>query len=254
MQVRRFSDRRRQHQQRQQQPANAEAPAALTDQDATSIDEVSVEQLIVGVLLFTPLLGLIPTTTAWYISICCCHAVVWLVRLVLVQLSVMLRMQGLQVLVRRWYCPQQFPGLLMVQLLDMCNGHRAGRTGQAAVAPAAAADCSHQTGAAGAAAAAAAPHDSTVADGRLEAEVQSAMSQQTPESILVSYYHLFFESIGYFEVLRLNVSGTRANRPLPAAQRGWVQGLDGWAKAVVGGSSWGLGLFGRYMPLQLRWS
>lgn len=76
-----------------------------------------MEQLIVGVLLFTPLLGLFPTTVAWYISACCYYGLLLLTRQLLAGLAALLQLRSLSVLGRRWAHPQLFPGALLVRPL-----------------------------------------------------------------------------------------------------------------------------------------
>jgi hypothetical protein len=76
-----------------------------------------VEQLIVGVLLFTPLLGLFPTTTTWYLSLCCCQGVLLGLRQLLAVAGRLLQMKCLLLLVSRWLFPSGYPCQVMVQPL-----------------------------------------------------------------------------------------------------------------------------------------
>lgn len=231
LQVRRFSDRRRRQ---QQQPAHSSPPSAR-EQDAASSDEVSVEQLIVGVLLFTPLLGLMPTTTVWYLSACCCHGVVVLLRLLLVRLSVLLRMQGLKVLVRRWWRPQDFPGHLAVELLDAqseveCAGGLRAR---------AEADKAATVAARGAAEAAGSSVESRPAMQLPGSSSSNLRGQQA----MLSYYHVFYEPLSYSHILMQSIHESAAL--LADGGRGCVKrGLATWAGAALSGDSWGLQFMG----------
>lgn len=73
-----------------------------------------VEQLIVGVLLFTPLLGLLPTSAAWYFSVTVLHAVLAGTRTALCCVAVGLRSTAVPALLERWVRPDAFPGELTV--------------------------------------------------------------------------------------------------------------------------------------------
>lgn len=86
--------------------------------DKGRADEVTVEHLIVGVLLFTPLLALLPTTAVWYAFLLLLHCSLAAVRVVLYKLSWPLRSNGLYCVVRRLLRPQLFPGSVMVEPLD----------------------------------------------------------------------------------------------------------------------------------------
>jgi hypothetical protein len=85
--------------------------------DKGRADEVTVEHLIVGVLLFTPLLALLPTTAVWYAFLLLLHCGLAAVRVALYKLSWALQSNGVYCVVRRLLRPQLFPGSIMVEPL-----------------------------------------------------------------------------------------------------------------------------------------
>ncbi len=72
--------------------------------------EVVAEPLIVGVLLFVPLLALLPTTLAWHTLVTCAHAAAVLVRMALLLAAALLRCNPLLLLGWRLARPMAFPG------------------------------------------------------------------------------------------------------------------------------------------------
>jgi hypothetical protein len=85
--------------------------------DKGRADEVTVEHLIVGVLLFTPLLALLPTTAVWYAFLLLLHCWLASVRVVLYKLSWALQSNGVCCVVTRVLRPQLFPASIMVEAL-----------------------------------------------------------------------------------------------------------------------------------------
>ncbi len=69
-----------------------------------------MEHLIVGVLLFTPLLALFPTTAAWYLFTTTMHAMTVVVRLSISALGHTLLHNPLYMVFRRALAPRLFPG------------------------------------------------------------------------------------------------------------------------------------------------
>lgn len=185
---------------------------------------MSVEQLIVGVLLFTPLLGLFPTAAAWYLSVCCCHGALLLLRLVLLGLGRLLRLRALQLLLSRWSEPQQFPGQMMVQPLVFSTSsstvHHASMAQRAAAGSSAAA-----------------------AIGDASAAAAHAYSEQQQAAQLPAYYQLYCDPISYADVLKSFLAQQAAEG---APQRSsWGAHVLDVLRAVAKGEVWGVGLFCR---------
>jgi hypothetical protein len=264
LQVRRFSERWRQREQQQaaatvagtkptvpssSAAAAASQPAAFAPKAAAAAapagsDEVSVEQLIVGVLLFTPLLGLFPTAAAWYLSVCCCHGALLLARLVLVGLGRLLRLRLLQLLLIRWSEPQRFPGQLMVQPMTPLHSSSSSssrvieafgvlhsatlRTGAAGTSQGAAGGCTAAEGA------------DASADGSAG---QKQRQQQKDETLLPVYYHLYCDPRGYAEAVTSFLAQQAAGSSQHSASCATC--VVGLVKAVVRGELWGVGLYCR---------
>lgn len=87
-------------------------------------EEVTAEHVIVGVLLFTPLLALLPTTAAWYLFACCLHFGPAAARGVLAAAGTLAARNPACALARRALRPAAYPG----------GGARALRIGAAAAA------------------------------------------------------------------------------------------------------------------------
>jgi hypothetical protein len=197
-----------------------------------------VEQLIVGVLLFTPLLGLLPTTAAWYLSATCLYAAVHLLRLLLVAAGSWMQLRPLHVCGDRWRQPQRFPGQLMLLPLVPASS-KAGAAAGAAM---------HTDQGPNAAAA--------VDGGGVSGGVSGGEQQQVP----VSHYQLFYEPLSYSDVLAQSIAqqqgllwyacqGAGSSSRVVAGQGGvvvvgWVVG---WVAGVAVGRVWGLHL------LSTRW-
>jgi hypothetical protein len=77
----------------------------------TQQKEVVVEPLIVGVLLFVPLLALLPTTAAWHLAVTCSHMAAVALRMLLLLAASLLRHNPLLLLVWRLVHPMAFPGV-----------------------------------------------------------------------------------------------------------------------------------------------
>jgi hypothetical protein len=93
--------------------AAAAASTAVQPVDAPKHDnEVTVEHLIVGVLLFTPLLALLPTTMVWYLAASAAHGAVVMFRLCLNALAYTCLHNPVYMLLRRSSSPQLFPSEL----------------------------------------------------------------------------------------------------------------------------------------------
>jgi hypothetical protein len=96
---------------------NADIPssAAAAAPAAASSDEVAAEHLIVGVLLFTPLIALLPTMAAFYAAAAVAHGATALLRLALLGLARQLVVNPLAyAAARRALTPRLFPGDLSV--------------------------------------------------------------------------------------------------------------------------------------------
>jgi hypothetical protein len=85
-------------------------------------DEVTVEHLIVGVLLFTPLLALMPTTAVWYLSLALAHAGVAAARLGAYRLAGALQCDAAYTAAKRLLAPGLFPAGVVVQPLRWQEG------------------------------------------------------------------------------------------------------------------------------------
>jgi hypothetical protein len=198
---------------------------------------VSVEQLIVGVLLFTPLLGLFPTAVAWYLSVCCCHGALLLARLLFVGLGRLLRLRLLQLLLIRWSEPQLFPGQLMVQLLTPLRSSSSSSGGYEVL------EVLHSTtysrGAAvpspdatGSRSAAEGANASTAGS------TQQQQQQQENEVLLPVYYHLYSDARGYADVVRSFLAQQAAGSSPQSPS--WGTSVAGLFRAVVQGELWGV--------------
>jgi hypothetical protein len=250
LQVRRFSTQHRGPAQQQQQPAAAtttpasqQAPAAAAaaaaagsgssgdreaDSDLEPGDEVSVEQLIVGVLLFTPLLGLLPTTVAWYLSVCWLYGVLHVLRLLLVAVGSWMQLRPLHVLAARWKRPQLFPGQLMVlPLTPAVSGTVAAACGTVS----AAVGSSNQQAAVDSHAGSSSS-SSWQRAGSNRKPAQDSRQAEEQEDIGVSYYRVYYEPMGYWDVLGQSI----------AQQQGllWYvcQGVDSADRRAAGGVPW----------------
>ena len=73
-------------------------------------DEVTAEHVIVGVLLFTPLLALLPTTAVWYLFACCLHFVPAAARGTLLAAAALAARNPACALLRRLLQPAAYPG------------------------------------------------------------------------------------------------------------------------------------------------
>lgn len=82
---------------------------------STAGDEVTVEHLIVGVLLFTPLLALVPTVIMWYLYASVLHGVVVASRMVVCALGYMVLYNPGYMVMRRAIAPNLFPGTVQLQ-------------------------------------------------------------------------------------------------------------------------------------------
>ena len=71
-----------------------------------------MEQLIVGVLLFTPLLALLPTTVIWYFYATLLYGMLGAVRYIITLTSRTLECNPLYLMARRAATPTLFPGEL----------------------------------------------------------------------------------------------------------------------------------------------
>jgi hypothetical protein len=190
-----------------------------------------VEQLIVGVLLFTPLLGLLPTAAAWHLSVCCCHGALLLLRVLLIGLGRLLRLRALQLLLSRWSEPQRFPGQLMVQPLGlMCSSSSSSsRRGDGMYSSAFLSGGQGEMAAgrsAGAAAAAAGEGDA-----------------QQQDAALPVYYQLYSDPLSYANVLKSFLAQQAAGDK--ALRGSWGASVLGICRAVVRGDTWGVALFCR---------
>jgi hypothetical protein len=263
LQVRRFSTQHRGPAQQQQQPAAAtttpasqQAPTAAAaagsgssgDREADSGlepgDEVSVEQLIVGVLLFTPLLGLLPTTVAWYISVCWLYGVLHVLRLLLVAVGSWMQLRPLHVLAARCKRPQLFPGKLMVLPLTP------------AVSGTVAAACGTVSAAVGSSTQQAAvdPHAGSSSNssrqraGSSRKQAQDSRQAEEQECIGVSYYRVYYEPMGYWDVLGQSIAQQQGLlwyvcQGVDSADRRAAEGVSWlvrWVKDVASGQMWGL--------------
>jgi hypothetical protein len=201
---------------------------------------VSVEQLIVGVLLFTPLLGLFPTTLAWYLSVCCLYGVLHLLRLALVAVGSWMQLRPLHVLAARWRRPQLFPGQLTVLPMVPAGHTPAG-------------------GAVGGAGSRV--RQSLLSDAAAQGNSSSSRGSQQPRSstaepgaLQVAHYRIFFEPLSYWEVLVQSVAqqqgllwyacqgvqqGASAGSSGSSSSGSW---LTAWLKSVAAGRVWGLRL------------
>lgn len=233
---------------------NSPTPAAAGAGDSLEPgDEVSVEQLIVGVLLFTPLLGLFPTTLAWYLSVCCLYGALHVLRLALVAVGSWMQLRPLHVLAARWRSPQLFPGQLMV--LPLAPARSPAGAGSSAGAGSRgrqllACDAAQATSSAGA------PRSSN----------SSRRGSQHPRSTAeprrlqqVGHSRIFWEPLSYWEVLLQSVAQQQGLLwyACQGLQQGPAQGsafsssssswLVAWLKSVAAGRVWGLRL------LSTRW-
>jgi hypothetical protein len=271
--VRRFGIRHVQQQQQQQQEGAGEAAGSSTASSAAGTstaeaaaagprDEVSVDQLIVGVLLFTPLLGLLPTTAAWYLSVCALYGGLHTLRLLLVGVGSWMQLRPLHVLAARWSRPQLFPGQLMVRPLRLAPataGASPAVAVAAAAAAAAAAEVADEVGAApgsvrqrrtrAGAAAGKAAHQQ-------QQQQQQHRRRQQQEHAPVSYFSVSYEPLGYMEVLAQSVrqqqgllwfvcqggrpSGDGSSGGAPNSSSTLVGSVLSWLGAVVAGRTWGL--------------
>lgn len=69
-----------------------------------------MEHLIVGILLFTPLVALVPTMVVWYLFLTILHGAVVATRLVLYLLVQAMQHNPLHIVVRRIVSANMFPG------------------------------------------------------------------------------------------------------------------------------------------------
>lgn len=228
-------------------PAAAAADAAEGPAPELA-DEVSVEQLIVGVMLFTPLLGLLPTTVAWYLSAACLYACLHLLRLLLVAVGSWMQLRPLHVCADRWRQPQRFPGQLMLLPL-LPTSSRAG-----AAAAVAAMQAVQGPNAAAGVGDGVAGDDDGVGDGG------GSGGQQVP----VSHYQLFYEPLSYSDVLAQSIAqqqgllwyacqGGGSSSRVAAGQGGGGAGgvgwVVGWVAGVAVGRVWGLHLLSTHWQL-----
>jgi hypothetical protein len=203
---------------------------------------VSVEQLIVGVLLFTPLLGLFPTAVAWYLSVCCCHAALLLARLLCVGLGRLLRLRLLQLLLIRWSEPQLFPGQLMVQLLTPLRSNSSIRSGGCQALEVLQSTTCYRGGAvnmpdaAGGRTAAEGADASTA--GSTQQQQQQQQQQQEDEVLLPVYYHLYSDARGYADVVRSFLAQQAAGSSPQSPS--WGTSVAGLFRAVLQGELWGV--------------
>lgn len=95
----------------------------------TQNEEVVVEQLIVGVLLFVPLVALLPTTLAWVALATAMHVAGFLARCVLLWASQSLAVNLPVLLLWRMLQPTSFPGMCQYSVWEcpMCGWCAAGR-------------------------------------------------------------------------------------------------------------------------------
>jgi hypothetical protein len=104
-------------------PTSASSVAAAAAAPAASSDEVAAEHLIVGVLLFTPLIALLPTTAAFYTAAALAHGATALLRLALLGLARQLVVNPVAyAAARRSLTPRLFPGDLSVAPLRPVDG------------------------------------------------------------------------------------------------------------------------------------
>lgn len=207
----------------------ATSPAAGTEQSAS--DEVSVEQLIVGVLLFTPLLGLLPTTAAWYLSACALHACLTCLRLLLLGVGSWLQLRPLHVLAARWRQPLLFPQQLMLLPCSPAGAPTINATScQTSAAAVPAADD------AGGGGGGARCNISSSSRRKLDSASSSKHEHQDGASpgsnasahLAVSTYHVFYEPCGYWEVLVQSIT----------QQQGLLWYACQGPGSIVGGSRW----------------
>jgi len=270
LQVRRFSTHRRTHQQPGpsssssspgSQPStspatqSAAAGAPASDQGGPSSpdpgDEVSVEQLIVGVLLFTPLLGLLPTTVAWYLSVAWLYGLLHGLRLLLVAVGSWMQLRPLHVLAARWSTPQLFPGQLMVLPLAPPAAGAAGAAG-AAAASTGPEEASHQAAAGTYRSTGRAASSSSRGAQVLKGTGEEGGTVPGPGvDVAVAYYHVFYEPLGYWDVL---VQSTAQQQGLlwhvcqggdgggegSSAAGGRASWVVAWLKDIALGHPWGL--------------
>lgn len=98
--------------------AAAAAASSSSANGGVSSDEVAAEHLIVGVLLFTPLIALLPTTAAFYAAASLAHGATAFLRLLLIFLARQLVLNPLAyAAARRAVTPRLFPGDLSVSAL-----------------------------------------------------------------------------------------------------------------------------------------
>lgn len=253
--MRRFSERWRQREQQQTAAAagvtaaNSRGTVATASPSAAAVeaeaagaavqpppasDEVSVEQLIVGVLLFTPLLGLFPTTVAWYLSMCCLHGALLLLRLLLVGLGRLLRLQALHLLLGRWTEPRRFPGQLMVQLLQECDrGSSIGIDGRGSNSGGGVSRVL-QTRRRSLRA------RSTTSSSSRQAVAGVDLNAVELQSVRMSYYHFYSAPLSYVEVLQH--FWTQQKSAGVYSGFSWGTTAVGLARAVMKGDRWGVEL------------
>lgn len=220
-------------------------------------DEVSVEQLIVGVLLFTPLLGLFPTSVAWYISVCGLYGVLHVLRLLLVAVGSWMQLRPLHVLAARWRNPQLFPGQLMV--LPLTPDSTARTIVGTAVSTAAAVSAEDED------------RSILTNDNMAHGSSRGGRRQQMGRSgsrhnaqrhvkdgskdLQVAHYRIFYEPLGYWDVLVHSIAqqqgllwyvcqgvdSSSAERSRAGADFAVVGvWLFSWVKDVAAGHMWGL--------------
>lgn len=235
------------------------AAAAGAGDSSEPADEVSVEQLIVGVLLFTPLLGLFPTTLAWYLSVCCLYGVLHVLRLTLVAVGSWMQLRPLHVLAARWRRPQLFPGQLMVlPLAPTAHTPAAGPVGGAGGSVGAGSRGKQfvPSDAAAQVTDSAAVGPSSSSQGRQQP--RSSTAEHTAGALQVGHYRIFYEPLSYWEVLLQSVAqqqgllwyacqgvqqgpaqGASAGSSSSSSSGSW---LTAWLKSVAAGRVWGLRL------------
>jgi hypothetical protein len=171
-----------------------------------------VEQLIVGVLLFTPLLGLLPTTTAWYISACALHACLACLRLLLLGVGSWLQLRPLHVLAARWRQPLLFPGQLMLLPCSLVGAtpttvttvtSESAASASAATMDPAAADAGGGGGGASVKTSSIGRRrgPDTAGSSRHEQQDGAGPTNSADAGLAVSAFHVFYEPSGYWEVL-----------------------------------------------------
>jgi hypothetical protein len=211
-----------------------------------------VEQLIVGVLLFTPLLGLLPTTTAWYLSACALHAGLSCLRLLLLGVGSWLQLRPLHVLAARWRQPLLFPGQLM---LLPCSPVGAPFTTATSFDTAAAGTANIAAGEAGgdgggatakATSSSSEKRSATTSSSRHKQEDGAGPASSAGVGLAVSAYHVFYEPCGYWEVLVQSIAQQQGllwcacQGPSSSAGGSSWSWVWGWVKDVAVGRVWGL--------------